>query len=199
VAISEHDLDRDPPDAESRAGQENGYDGEVRVRRESRKSRRRRARGVVIVVVAACGRVGFEVGDGGARDAPGVPSDVATGDGPMVGCFDIDLGSAVGSNVAAGTTLGQVDDDQGCAGIGEDVSYAWTAPASGTYLAHTCGSLLDTVLYVRSCTGSVLACDDDSCGAQSSLEITAVAGQRVVIVVDGTGSAGQYQLSILGL
>ena len=51
-----------------------------------------------------------------------------------------------------------------------------------------------------SCTGTELACDDDSCGGigPSRLTVSLSAGQPVVIVIDGdfSGDTGTYQLAI---
>jgi hypothetical protein len=71
----------------------------------------------------------------------------------------------------------------------------------------TCGSSYDTVLYVRqdSCTGSQLACNDDTPGCATSsasyhgsrVTVSAVQGQKLYLVVDGyNGRAGSYVLRV---
>jgi hypothetical protein len=81
-----------------------------------------------------------------------------------------------------------------------DATYRWTAPAAAKYSIDTFGSAYDTLLYVRNggCSGSQLACNDDSSGTkQSQVTVTLAAGQTVVIVVDGFGtSSGSYTLHI---
>ena len=101
---------------------------------------------------------------------------------------------------AFGSTLGAVDDQAGSCGGGtaEDVVAQWTAPAAGLYTFDTVGSAYDTVLYVLDdCGGAELACNDDSAGLQSSLQVNLLAGQSVRVVVDGfSTNAGAYVLNI---
>lgn len=97
------------------------------------------------------------------------------------------------------------------AATGNDVFYAFTPSATGSYKVSLCGSAFDTVLAVLSdCTGapaSVVACNDDGapCGAaslQSEIsDVTLTAGTHYLVRVsgydDGTGpSAGTYSLVI---
>ena len=116
---------------------------------------------------------------------------------------DYDLGSAVGSSVATGTTVGQGDEwSQTCAAsAAEDVAYLWTAPTAGTYTFTTVGSSYDTALAAWSATGLTSdACDDDGGGSlTSSFSLTLHAGERLVLVVDGySTNAGDYVLNITG-
>lgn len=169
-----------------------------------------------IALCTACGRIGFDPsgeagGNSGERDDSGVSTagdPDARGDAqlPMIGCADVNLGSMLGTNVSTGTTAGKGNDLSGCSGDGDDLTFGWFAPATATYRIDTCASAsnLDTVLYVRngSCTGTQLACDDDSCGGgigiQSRVAVNLTAGQGIVIVVDElfpTGG-GNYQLAI---
>jgi hypothetical protein len=64
----------------------------------------------------------------------------------------------------------------------------------------TLGSAYDTLLYVRAgdCTGAELACGDDSVTVQQSLvALPLAAGQRIAIVVDGSGTAsGPFTLHV---
>ena len=67
----------------------------------------------------------------------------------------------------------------------------------------TCGETTDydTALYVRegTCVGPELACNDDdsSCGPQSKITLSVVAGTTYFIVVDGVATdAGNFTLSV---
>ncbi|MEM9191220.1 MAG: hypothetical protein AAGF12_18760, partial [Myxococcota bacterium] len=118
-------------------------------------------------------------------------------------CPDRVLGSRVGPGVASGTTVGQSDDTRpSCrGGTASDLAFGWTAPATGRFTFDTIGSSFDTVLYLlSSCGGAELpgACDDDSGGGTtSSITLPLNAGQSIVIVVDGFGTAeGSYILNI---
>jgi len=85
-----------------------------------------------------------------------------------------------------------------CGGLGSpDHSYLWTAPADGIYRFDTEGSSFDTVLYVLDdCLGSQLACNDDAGGPAAAASAYLLADQAVVIVVDGAGASGSFQLEI---
>jgi hypothetical protein len=173
---------------------------------------------VFVLLLAACGRVGFESdGDGGVRkdghapfadaeylDAPGTfaPDAPLAPDGGPAACANFSLGSALGM-VASGNTTGHMDSYKQCSGAGSpDVSYAWTAPAAGAYTIDLCSGPqqdFDSVLTVLdgSCTGAKLACDDDGCGTWlSKTKVTLASGQLVIIVVDGYGESGKYALTI---
>jgi hypothetical protein len=142
-----------------------------------------------------CTDVGMGMGAGSACMWPFVPPDFT--------CVDSDLGGALGAAVAMGTTLGGGDDfNPSCSdGNDEDVELQWTAPADGTYTFDTIGSPLDTVLSVFThCTGMELACNDDidlaMMNYQSEVTLDLVAGQTVVIVIDGWNDTGDYELNI---
>lgn len=78
-----------------------------------------------------------------------------------------------------------------------DVAYQYVAPVDGYYTIDTLDSQFDTLLYVRDytrdliCTDGELACNDDAnetvSGSQINLSLQA--GQRILIVVDGFGTA----------
>src|SRR5262249_35638915 len=79
--------------------------------------------------------------------------------------------------------------------------FSYQAPATGLYTIDTLGSQFDTVLYVRAntCSGGELACNDDAGDGslQSQLEVSLLAGQSIVIVVDGFGTQrGHFNLNI---
>lgn len=171
----------------------------------------------VVVLIAACGRIGFDsLGDGMHRDANRLDgSGALAGDGGLfdapamtIACADQNLGSAVGPDVASGSTSGRPNQYTGCSGDGSDIAYGWFAPASGMFRIDLCASApgYDTALAVLqdSCTGPQLACNDDgpgNCGGApdlaSALTINATAGSGYVIVIDGQApGGGNYQLAI---
>lgn len=166
-----------------------------------------------LLFAAACGRIGFEPvgGDthGDARDAladgAGASGDSSTM--PTIPCADTNLGSALGPDVASGSTTGTGNDTVACGGDGPDVTFGWFAPATASYRIDLCASdmTFDTLLYVRdgSCTGAQLACNDDACGLggiQSRVTVPLTAGQGIVIVVDSVFPVtGSYQLAITQL
>jgi hypothetical protein len=103
-----------------------------------------------------------------------------------------------------GNTSGSADDYTGSCGslyATSDTTWRFVAPAAGTYTFDTIGTTWDTVLYVldgADCAGVELACDDDTVGSQSEVEVVLAEGQEVVVVVDGysTYSAGDYVLHV---
>jgi hypothetical protein len=115
-------------------------------------------------------------------------------------CPTVNLGSTL-PVTQSGSTVGQVNHfSPTCTpGSAPDVTYQFTAPVTKTYTMDTFGSTYDTVLHVLGgvCTGSTLACNDDSFGLQSQLSVPLTAGQVVTIVVDGFGSgSGSYVLHV---
>ncbi|MEX1362624.1 MAG: hypothetical protein AB1Z98_05820 [Nannocystaceae bacterium] len=125
-----------------------------------------------------------------------------SGSGGGFDCEDVDLGSMlpvaeVGSNVGGGD-----DYMASCAFMGgndEDLLYEWTAPADGTYVFDTLGSDIDTILtLLSSCDGTEIDCNDDEPGGtlQSELTLDMVAGQAVLISVDGWNESGDFVLNI---
>jgi hypothetical protein len=107
----------------------------------------------------------------------------------------------------AGATLGGIDRLGSQCGGDEapDWIVEWVAPASGNFVLSTLGSDYDTVLHARGqgCGGPVMSCNDDAFGVSASnalsskIEVTAIAGEAVLIAVDGSGSdAGQFELSL---
>jgi len=134
----------------------------------------------------------------------------SSGDAPAYE-VDEELGDAVGSEVATGSSVGMGDDYSGRCGStgGEDVALSWEAPSSGCWAITTEGSSYDTLLRVFSAGGEVVTCgssdssemycdDDGGSGLTSRVTHTASAGEELVIVVDGfsSGSSGTYFLSI---
>ena len=117
-----------------------------------------------------------------------------------------DLGNAA-SVTRLGTTAGQPNALGGasCGRGGNEapeVAFAYTAPSTGFYTIDTIGSAFDTLLYVRdgSCGAAELACNDDitpGADVQSQVGLFLNGGQRIVIVVDGFGTAsGPFTLHV---
>ena len=112
-----------------------------------------------------------------------------------------DLGSALGSAIATGsTTDAPAISSASCGGGAPERFFSWTAPTSGTYAFDTEGSSFDTVLYLKPdlCKFAELSCDDDGgAGTTSRIEVLLDADQQVNVVVDGfaTGS-GSFVLNV---
>ncbi|MBK9188407.1 MAG: hypothetical protein IPM33_05565 [Phycisphaerales bacterium] len=86
----------------------------------------------------------------------------------------------------------------GASGTSPDIWYSFTAPSDGTYTIDSCGSTYDTVLSAMSaCYGAELACNDDSCGLQSSITLALVQGQTILLRVAGFG--GQVGSGVLNI
>lgn len=139
----------------------------------------------------------------GCSASPDLPEPTATA--AVSSCPQTNLGNVLPVTVT-GSTTGLSDTVGGalCGTRGDyapDAAYQWTAPSAGTYVIHTHGSSFDTMLYVReeSCNGVELTCNDDAGGSvQSEVAVTLAAGQTIVVVVDGYGTAsGNYVLTIL--
>lgn len=123
-------------------------------------------------------------------------------------------GSALGqetcqtaSVVSAGTPLvgnngAAVTDEQNglCATTSRDVWHQFVPSVSGLHTMSLCGSSFDTVLAIyEGCGQFPLACDDDSCGAQSQLVLPLNSGQPYWLRVGARGasaSGGTYLLTI---
>jgi len=121
---------------------------------------------------------------------------------PTPVCPMHDLGS-LSPQTVSGSTLGQPSTEEGyCGGYGgPEVSYSFTAPATGSYVFHTDGSQYDTVLHVRdgSCTGPEIACNDDQIGLNSLVYLSLAQGQTVILFVDSFDTmGGPYNLSVFG-
>jgi hypothetical protein len=114
-----------------------------------------------------------------------------------------------------GTTSGQSLQGAPCVvtGSAPERVFRWTPTVSGSTTIATCsstGTTFDTVLYVRNgtCSGSALACNDDTTGCgitteatnphrASRIQMRVVAGQTYFIVVDGyNGAKGNFVLTV---
>ncbi len=92
-----------------------------------------------------------------------------------------------------------------CVTVGRDVWFRWVAPSTATYTIDICGQAsIDTVMAVYAGTscpaGAALACNDDSCGLQSSVSFAATSGSSYVIQIGSfqtsAGGAGTFTFSI---
>jgi len=103
-------------------------------------------------------------------------------------------GTTAGSNArATGTDISPCGSNDTTS-----VWYAYTAPATGTAQASTCGGALDTTLTIySSCGGSVIACDDNACGFQSLVQWNAQMGVTYLIRLAGEeGAEGNFLLNV---
>ena len=80
--------------------------------------------------------------------------------------------------------------------------WRFTPPESGLICVTTAGSTYDTVLFARnSCGGTAtdLACNDDTGGLTSQVQVPVTAGVDVYLMVDGFAAlGGTYRLNITG-
>jgi hypothetical protein len=89
-----------------------------------------------------------------------------------------------------------------CGAAANDVWFSYVATATGPVTASTCGSSLDTTLEVFNGSGGCaamvsLGCNDDTCGLQSSVTISATVGTTYFLRVGGfSGASGTFSLSI---
>jgi hypothetical protein len=111
--------------------------------------------------------------------------------------FDVAEGSYEIANYHA--TL----DGPPCEGMGTDIWYRYTAPASGNLTVSTCGYSLNTVIAIFDGCACVphennrLGCNDDACGSASELTVPVSAGQCYLVQVGGWGaSQGTTTLTI---
>lgn len=115
-------------------------------------------------------------------------------------CPDQVLGPQPLPFIVPGSTAAADEASAGsCGGLGSpDHSFLWTAPADGVYRFDTEGSAFDTVVYLLDggCMGPELACNDDAGGPAAAAAAALVAGQTIVIAVDGAGASGAFQLRI---
>ncbi|MBX7080257.1 MAG: hypothetical protein K1X88_13765 [Nannocystaceae bacterium] len=137
-------------------------------------------------------------------------------DGNGIGAytFNVDLVPCPDETAASTTpqtlndsTTGGIDKLHGSCSSGgpgdesADYAYSFTAPADGTYTFDTLGTFFDTLLYVLdgpACNAPELACNDNYQFDQgSALSLPLVAGQTIVVVVDGNfDSQGAFGLHV---
>lgn len=103
-------------------------------------------------------------------------------------------------------SLATADNSASCQ-MGRDVWFAWTAPSTGTFTVTTCGQAsFDSYLAAFNGTtcppSNALACNDDSCGFQSTIVFQAVSGSAYLIEVgvysNSAGGSGNIDISAGG-
>jgi hypothetical protein len=100
------------------------------------------------------------------------------------GALTLGLGATPFNTTSATTSL----PGWACAGGGSDLWYRFTAPNDAVYTFDTCGSGYDSALelFTGTCAALVsVACNDDSCGLQSSLTWSLAPGNVVYLRVGG--------------
>jgi hypothetical protein len=132
------------------------------------------------------------------------------------GSYAVPFGSfaPLGATCADANPIGEVTDlpfdtgtatasgvNPGCGGGTNpiDLWYAYSPSITGTATIDLCGSTFDTrVAVYDACGGAVLACNDDSCGLQSSVTIPVTVGNTYYIQVGGyNAAAGSGDLTIV--
>ncbi len=123
----------------------------------------------------------FQDYSGGGSSGP--PNDHFAGAIALAGTS----GSTVGSNTNA--TVESGEPAHANRGPNASIWYRYTAPSNGTLTVGTCGSSFDTVLAVYTGTAvsalTLIASNDDACGAQSRLVSPVVSGTTYRIAVAG--------------
>lgn len=117
--------------------------------------------------------------------------------------------NSLATNGAAGQFEALCDQSASTA-INHDVWYRWISPSNGTASISTCGlTAVDTKIAVYPApagggcpTSAALACNDDACGFQSSLDFACVAGAEYMIQL-GTydaspGGPGAFRIEVDG-
>ncbi len=116
-------------------------------------------------------------------------------------CPNTDLGSALGTSIAMGTTTTARDGMQGAAcgpDDGEDFTFTWVVPVTGSYDFTVTSPAHDPVLYLRDggCEGGLLGCAAGVAGS-AVLNVALIGGATTIIVIDGAaGVTGGFTLSI---
>lgn len=101
-----------------------------------------------------------------------------------------------------GATTGGPFEEFPCAGGGSDIWFRFTAACGASTEFNTCGSALDSILYVYDgCPGDAgvyVRCNDDACGQQSRVDFLSEAGHTYYIRIGGfEGSQGTGVLTLL--
>ncbi len=99
-------------------------------------------------------------------------------------------------------TTHATNDGPGDCPVTNDIWYEYVAACTGPITIDTCGSDYDTQLAVYEgcdCPPSELVgCNDNTCGSQSSVTVSATAGTCYTIRVGGVGAGGAGTLTIAG-
>jgi hypothetical protein len=138
---------------------------------------------------AFCSAANIYQGDGTVCQPNTCPQGV--GNDTCANAIDVPVSTSFnGSNACA------TNDVSPCGSMGATVWYKFTPASSGLYDLSLCGSSFDTVLAVYASCGAAtsIACNDDSCGAQSVLTgLEFDAGNTYYIAVGGyAGATGTY-------
>jgi hypothetical protein len=101
----------------------------------------------------------------------------------------------------ASATLDPGEPDRPCAPLGRTLWYSLSVPTTATLVVDTFGSDFDTVLAVYRGTmpslASLVACNDNTNGAQSRVTFTAQGGQTYLVQVGGiAGSSGNLVVNV---
>ena len=141
-------------------------------------------------------------GDDGCGDSCGECDDmeICSPDGSSCdpACPSDDLGSALGSPVVSGSTIGMDDFyEPSCKWFGEapEVTYLWEAPESGFYEFTLDNATFTPMLFLleSDCEGEEVACIE----SDDNLERYVEAGESLVIGVEGQYSqVGDFELNI---
>jgi hypothetical protein len=95
--------------------------------------------------------------------------------------------------------------DFGSSAVDNDVWFAWTAPSNDTFKVETCGiTSTDTKIAAwpgSACptAGTILACNDDTCGLQSQIMFPGTAGSTYMLQIGtfpgATGGTGNFAIT----
>ncbi|GMU83659.1 MAG: hypothetical protein AMXMBFR47_35290 [Planctomycetota bacterium] len=105
-----------------------------------------------------------------------------------------------GDTITGDTTNSTTDGAWPCAAGGSDIWYEYVAAGSDLTL-DLCGSSYDTaVMVLDGCGGTVIGCNDDFCGLQSTLTLTGLTiGNTYLIAVGGFASGqGAFTMTLSG-
>jgi hypothetical protein len=97
-------------------------------------------------------------------------------------------------NNTQATTGVEGQNNPGCANVGSDLWFAWTAPISGMASLSLCGQVnYDSCVAVylgQGCPGATsIACDDDACALESFTTWPVVAGQVYTLQIGSSGGS----------
>ncbi len=136
---------------------------------------------------AGTGSVSMTVGSAASNDECATPTVIA-GEGFF----------AYDNTLATTSAQGQVEGlcyEFGSTDMQRDVWFTWTPSATGTAIMRTCGTTVDTKIAAypgAGCpaNGTALACNDDACGFQSSINFPVTAGNTYTLQVGVFPGAG---------
>jgi hypothetical protein len=145
---------------------------------------------VLMLALGACG---------GQEPSGSKAEELATVESAALSIYG-DLGSRTGARVMNTITCGasnQVTPYCASNSTAGERLYTWTAPYSGNFRINTFGSGFNTVLHIFDQYGTPLSWCNDNAGGTLQSEVTVSSGQKLIIAVDGAGSAcGYFELNI---